>query len=197
MFDETGALLLDVGPHVISESPGFAQSIGAIAASWAQTEVNLNCLFAVLLDTTPEEAANELKKHRSAAKTTHWARKRATEILKGEELLSLIETLDRLDEVRLRRNRVQHDVWSRKANDVRRIFAIHSDEYLALTTELVASSEDTNLAISVAKTFAEKISDGFSIEDLEAISTEIHSVSHSLLCAMFRRIVMRLAARSD
>src|SRR6185312_11669899 len=134
VFDEMARLLLEVGPHVISESPEFAQKIGVIAASWSQAEVNLNCLFAILLDTTPEDATKELKKHGSAAKATSRARIIAAETLKGAELDSLIEILNRLEDARLKRNRVQHDVWARKAGDNHRLFAVHANDYLDLAT---------------------------------------------------------------
>jgi len=198
VFDEMGGPLLEVGPHVVSDSPEFAQKIGVIAASWSQAEVNLNCLFAVLLDTTPEEAAKELKKHGTAAKATSGARKIAAETLKGAELDSLNEVLDQLDSARQQRNRVQHDVWARKAGDSRRVFAIHSNEYLALATKLMTVGEskdgkDASLAIEVAMAFASKVSNGYTIEGLEEIATVIDSVSKSLLHTMFHRIRLRLA----
>lgn len=198
IFNEMGAPLLEVGPHVISESPEFAQRIGVIAASWSQAEVNLNCLFAVLLGIAPEDAAKELKKHGSAIRATYGARRIAAQTLKGAELDSLNELFDRLDKARLRRNRVQHDVWARKGGDNQRVFAIHSSEYLALATQLVAVAESKDgkgaeFAIDVATTFAAKVSDGYAIEDLEGIATEIDSVSKSLLHAMSYRIKLRLA----
>ena len=198
VFDEMGRPLLEVGPHVVSDFPEFAQKIGVIAALWSQAEVNLNCLFAVLLDTTPEEAATELKKHGTAAKATSGARKFAAKALKGAELDFLNETLDQLDRARQQRNRVQHDVWARKAGDSRRVFAIHSNEYLALVTELMTVQEstdgkDASLAIEVAMAFASEVSNGYAIEDLEEIARVIDSVSKSLLHAMFHRIGLRLA----
>lgn len=198
VFNELGEPLLEVGPHVVSDSPEFAQKIGVIAASWSQAEVHLNCLFAVLLNTTPKEAADELKKLSTAVKATLGARKIAAETLMGDELDSLNEILDQLDRARIRRNRVQHDVWARKASDSRRLFAIHSNKYLALVTKLMAvgeskDSKDASLAIEVAMAFASEVSDGYAIEDLEEIAKAIDSVSKSLLHAMFHRIRPRLA----
>jgi hypothetical protein len=194
VFDEMARLLLEVGPHVISESPEFAQKIGVIAASWSQAEVNLNCLFAILLDTTPEDATKELKKHGSAAKATSRARIIAAETLKGAELDSLIEILNRFDDARLKRNRVQHDVWARKAGDNHRLFAVHATDYLDLATKTMAVAEsDAGLAIEFAMAFTTEVSNGYSLEDLENIATEIVSVSKSLLNAMFHRIGVRLA----
>lgn len=198
VFDEMGASLLEVGPHVVSDSPEFSKKIGSIAASWSQAEVNLNCLFAVLLGTTPEEAATELKKYRSAAKATCRAREIAAESLGGAELVSLNEILDQLDKVRLKRNRVQHDVWARKASDNQQLFAIHSNDYLALATELMAMNDSkdvdhADLAIEASMAFAANVSNGYSVEDLESIDTEINLVSKSLLNAMFQRIRLRLA----
>ncbi len=200
VFDEMGAILLEVGPHVVRDFPEFAKKIGAIAASWSQAEVNLNCIFAVLLGTTPEEAAKELKKYRSAAKATCRAREIAAQSLKGAELASLNEILDQLDEVRLARNRVQHDVWARKFDDSQRLFAIHSDEYLALATELLTMDDskggnNADLAIKASMAFVERVSNGYAIGDLEDIDMAINSVSKSLLEAMFQRIRLRFAGK--
>lgn len=194
VFNETGEPILEVGPHVIRDFPEFAQKIGVIAASWSQAEVNLSCLFAVLLDTTPEEAAKELKKHNSAAKATSGARKVAAETLTGGELNSLSGILDRLDNARLQRNRVQHDVWARKAGDSQRLFAIHPNEYLALATKLMAES-NAELAIDVATTFAARAQNGYAPKDLDSIARTIDAVSKSLLQAMFHRIRLRLAEK--
>lgn len=198
VFDEMGTSLLEVGPHVVSDSPEFAEKIGEIAASWSQAEVNLNCLFAVLLDTTPEEAAKELKKCRGAAKATCRAREIAAESLKGAELNSLNQILDQLDEVRAKRNRIQHDVWARKASDSQRLFAIHSNEYLALATQLMTIDDSkggnqADLAVEASMAFAANVSMGYAIGDLEYIDTAINSVSKLLLEAMFQRIKLRLA----
>lgn len=200
VFDATGAPLLEVGPHVISESSEFAQKIGLIAASWSQAEVNLNCLFAVLLDTTPEEAAKKLKKHNTAARATGGARKIAAETLSGDELKSLNEIMDRLDRARSQRNRIQHDAWSRKAGESWRIFAIHADDYLTLVTQLMAVAQlrddkGADLAIDVATAFASTVSNGYTIKDLEDIATEIDSVSQSLMHAMFHRTKLRLTEK--
>lgn len=100
--------------------------------------------------------------------------------------------------MRAKRNRLQHDVWARKANDSQKLFAIYSNEYIALVTKLMAinGSRDGNradLAIVAAMTFAANVSSGYSVEDLESIDTEINSVSELLFNAMSQRIMQRLA----
>lgn len=72
IFDQTGGSVLEIGPHLVRDNSEFAEKIGIIAASWAQAEVNLNCLFAVLLDTTPDEA-------RISSKNTEAQRERQME----------------------------------------------------------------------------------------------------------------------
>jgi hypothetical protein len=183
---------------VVSESQEFAHKIGVIAASWSQAEVNLHCLFAVLLGTTPEEAATRLKDCRTAAGVTRGAREIAAASLTGIELDSLSAILDQLDEVRLLRNRVQHDVWAWKASDTHRIFTIHSNEYLAFVANLWALDEsgdgnEINCAIEAAMTFAARASNGYTLEDLEDIATAINSVSKLLLQSMFHQIRLRRA----
>lgn len=200
VFDETGTILLEVGPQVVSEFPEFAKRIGAIAASWSQAEVNLNCLFASLLGKSPEEVAKELDRYRNAASVTRRAREIAAKHLKGPELDSLNEILGRLDKARLARNRVQHDVWARKASDSRRLFAIHADDYFALATKLMAmnSSKDADqphLTIDASTAFAGSVSNGYTIEELEDICMAIESASRSLLEAMFQQIRLRLSRK--
>lgn len=199
VFDQSGAPILEIGPHLVRESFEFAEKIGMIAASWAQAEVNLNCLFAVLLDTTPDEAANQLKKYRGAARATDGARKLAGEYLKGAELESVTKALNQLDLVRSRRNRVQHDVWAKKGEDNQTMFAIHSDQYLAFITNLVATTElsipegeKNERVINLANEFAATITQGHSIRDLQEIDQEVNLASKSLMKAMFFRISQRL-----
>lgn len=198
IFDEKGSPILEIGPHIIRESPLFSEKIGIIAAAWAQAEVNLNCLFAVLLDTTPDEAARRIKRYGTAARATDGARKLSEDTLQGEELKSLSETLDRLDAVRLRRNRVQHDVWAKKSNDEKTLFAVHSDLYLSFVTGLVetlksGSPEDkaSDRAIELANEFAASVSNGYSIVDLEDIGRELDGVGQALLKAMFSRLMQQ------
>ncbi|GAA0190154.1 hypothetical protein [Cupriavidus pauculus] len=200
IFDETGAPVLEVGPHLIRESPKFAEKIGTIAASWAHAEVNLNCYFAILLDTTPEEAAKHLTKHKSAARATTGARKVAEVSLSGTELAATIAILDNLDEVRVRRNRIQHDVWAKKGSDDQRIFAIHADQYLSFTTAVVAiqesaatQSEQNARVIALANEFAADVSNGYSVQELDKLDHDVDLLSQSLVTAMFSRIARRLA----
>lgn len=199
IFDQTGVPVLEIGPHLVRENSEFAEKIGIIAASWAQAEVNLNCLFAVLLDTTPDEAANQLKKYGSAARAADGARKLAAEYLTGAELESVTKALNQLDLVRLRRNRVQHDVWAKKSDDDQTMFAIHSDQYLAFTTNVVAATElaipegeKSERVINLANEFAATITKGHTIRDLQEIDQELNLASKSLMEAMFFRISQRL-----
>lgn len=198
VFDDTGMPILEIGPHIIREAPQFAQKIGVIAATWAQAEVNLNCLFAILLDTTPDEAEKHLKKCGTAVRATKGARKIAADTLTGAELTSVQKTLDELDLVRARRNRVQHDVWAKKGSDNQTIYAVHSDQYLAFTTQLLAvaelekaEGENSDRAIILAREFSTSISHGYTIKDLENIDLEIDRLSKSLLSVMFSRITLR------
>lgn len=188
-----GELLLDVGPHVIKGRPTFAEEVGVIAASWAQAEINLNCLLAALMGTTPDLVAKKLEKALSGAKASVFARKIVAEALAGAELESLNEVLDRLDAVRLRRNRVQHDAWAFKPSESDRLFAIHADDYLDLATRLVAVNEAEDPArakgaIEAVMAFAANVSCGYSIKELDSIDAEINAVSKSLLQAMLQHI---------
>ncbi|MFK2903003.1 hypothetical protein ISP17_03440 [Dyella ginsengisoli] len=191
--DEAGDLLLDVGPHVIKSRPAFAEKVGVIAASWSQAEVNLNCLFAALMGTTTELVAEKLEKALSGERASAFAKKIVAKALVGAELESLNEMLDRLDAVRLRRNRVQHDAWAFKPSDSDRLFAIHANDYLDLATRLVAVNEAEDPArakgaIEAVMAFAANVSSGYTIEELDSIDAEINAVSKSLLQAMLHHI---------
>lgn len=188
-----GELLLDVGPHVIKSRPAFAERIGLIAASWAQAEINLNCLLAALMGTTPELVAEKLEKAVGGERASVLARKFVAKALTGAELESLNEMLDRLDAVRLRRNRVQHDTWAFKPSDSDRLFAIHANDYLDLATRLVAVNEAEDparaeRAIEAVMAFAANVSSGYTIDELESIDAEINAVSTALLRAMLQHI---------
>jgi hypothetical protein len=203
IFDQMGVPLLEIGPHLVRENSEFSEKIGMIAASWAQAEVNLNCLFAVLLNTTPDEAANQLKKYKSAARAADGARKLAAECLTGGELESVTRALNQLNLVRLRRNRVQHDVWGKKGDDNQTMFAIHSEQFLAFTTNVIAATdleipEDEKSAriINIANEFAATVTEGYTTRDLQEIDQEVNLASKSLMEAMFFRISQRLKEKA-
>ena len=200
IWDSMGAPVLELGPHIIREAPEFAQKIGVIAASWSQAEAHLNCLFAVLLDTTPDEAANHLKKFKNAARATEGARKLASEYLAEEELKSLTEILNNLDSLRTVRNRLQHDVWAKKGNDDCTMFAVHPDQFLAFATNMVSISESamseaekSRRSIELADNFSTTISNGFTIRDLDEFDQELNRVSMALSSALYLRVLQRQA----
>lgn len=197
MFDPNGTLVLDVGPHVVANSPEFAEKIGAIAAAWSQAEVHLNCLFGVLLGTTPEEAARELARYRTASEVTRRVRAVAGEVIQGPDCDSLEMLLSQLDHVRERRNRLQHDIWASKPSEAGRIFAIHAREYLDLAMRLVAvhttaGTTGSEEAIERSMAFVEAVSRGYSVAELAELETAIHSVSTALLRTMFRCLGLRV-----
>lgn len=191
VFDPSGALVLEVGPYVVAGSPEFAEKIGAIAAAWSQAEVNLNCLFGVLLGTTPEEAARELARYRTASEVTRKVRAVAGEVIQGPDFDSLNTLLGQLDHVRERRNRLQHDVWASKPSESSRLYAIHARDYLDLAMRLVAvqttaGTTGSEEAVERSMAFVESVSCGYSIAELAELETAIHSVSTALLRTMFQ-----------
>lgn len=198
VWDKKGNLLVEVGPHVIRKAPKFAEKIGVIAASWAHAEVNLNCLFAFLLDTTPEEAAKKLKKYGNAAKATEGARTIAKSKLTGSDLDSVIEVLEAFDKARLQRNRLQHDTWAKKGNESLRMFAVHSKEYLDLTLYVMASANreaesgpDIEGIISRSMRFAETLEKSYTLDDLQSIAVDIDTVSKDILQLLLSLLMSR------
>lgn len=201
VFEENGDLLIEVGPYVVDEVQGFGAAVGAVASTWAQAEINLYCLFAILLNTTPELAEAALKRHGTAKKATDEARRIAAENLTGPELQSVNEALDSLDAVRLLRNRVQHDTWARRPADGNRLYRVHRDQYLAFALNLLnvhqlAGTPAVDEAIRKAMSFAGEISEGYSVSELERIAWDIDTVSKLLLKAMFTIRISQLRASS-
>lgn len=193
IFDESGASIMEIGSHVIRENSEFSKELGIISASWGQAEINLNCLFAVLLDVSPSEAAKQLRRreYNSAQKVTSAAKRIARERLTGVELDSVVNILDQFDLIRKMRNRLQHDVWAKKGMDKNKLFCIHSDQYLEFTTQFFAASQripsDVQVGhlIALANQFAASIQMGYTINDLQEINRSIDEISRSLMQAMF------------
>lgn len=201
IFDENGNLLIEVGPHVVGKLQGFGAAIGAVASTWAQAEINLYCLFAVLLNTTPELAEVTLKKHGVAKKATDEARRIAAENLTGPELQSVSQALDSLDAVRALRNRVQHDTWALKPAEGNRLYRVHRDQYLAfaltlLDVQQLAGTPAVDEAIRKAVNFAGEISEGYSVSELETVAADIDVVSKLLLKAMFTLRISQASSSS-
>ena len=197
-FNSDGSLLMEVGPHVVREMPQFSEKIGEIAACWAQAEVHLNCLFAVLLDVTPDDAACRLKRYKTAAQAAEGARAIAADYLAGEELKNVNDILDRLNSIRPRRNRIQHDVWARKGGVEDRLYAVHADQYLEFTTRMLeltesklSEGEKVDQIIRLDEEFAGKVSASFTVEELEDLEYELGEVSKDLMTAMFARLLAR------
>lgn len=200
--DIDGNVMIEVGSHVVAELPGFAAAIGTVASNWAQAEVNLYCLFAVLMHTTPELAEKEIAKYTVAKRATDEARRIAAEHLTGPELQGVNEALDSLDAVRPLRNRVQHDTWGRKSMDCGRLYRIHRNQYLAITLKLldvqkmIGTPAETG-AKKIASGFVEEISEGYSISELERIAEDIDAASKLLLEAMIAIRTRQLTASSQ
>lgn len=197
-FNSDGSLLMEIGPHVVQEIPLFAGKIGEVAAYWAQAEVHLNCLFAVLLNVTPDEAASRLKRYKTAALAAKGARNIAAEYLVGEELQKITEILDKMDLIRLRRNRIQHDVWAKKGGIDDRLFAVHVNQYLDFTTRMLEltesklpENEKTNRIIELGEEFAAIVTAGYSVGELQELEYELSDLNKSLMSAMFTRLLAR------
>lgn len=198
--DQEGKPVLEVGSHVIHEAPEFIKKIGAIAVLWAQAEVNLNCLFAALLNTTPDEAKKQLKTYRNAAKVAHAAKELAEGYLEDQEMKSVTEILTRLDESRKKRNRIQHDIWAKKNDNSKTLFIIHSNDFFDFTTRLVALSESTNPTkfdkiMDLSEAFSKKTCVGYTISDLIDIEQELNILGDLLMKAMLSRLSQRFKDR--
>jgi len=193
IFNSDGTLYFETGAHVLTSVPSFAAKIGEIAAIWAVAEGHLGCLYATLLVTTPEDALKQLDKQ-GADKLTQNAKRVANEKLNGNELAALLDLLGRLDIVRKRRNRVQHDLWSRRAGDDQTLYAVHVDDYRRLILEIIQHAKNADQAvgfersIAAANQYAVNASNAFTLKSLEYLRAEIESVSTGLLGAFLERV---------
>jgi hypothetical protein len=200
-FNDDGSLLMEIGAHVVKEFSGFSERIGCIASGWAQAEVSLYCLFAVLLNVSPDETASRLKKYKTAARAAEGARDIAADYLSGEELQKLNEILDRMDSVRSRRNRIQHDVWAKKGGIDDKLFAVHADQYLDFITNMVglsesalADGEKSDRIIALAGEFSAMVSEGYTISELKELEDELGDLNKDLMSGMFTRLIARKKA---
>lgn len=185
ILNADGSLFLETGPRVLTCAEGFAEEIGQIAAAWAMAEGHLGCYFGILLETTPSDALRQLGKQ-SAAQVTKNAKAVAEEKLAGNELDRLLELLDKLDSVREQRNRVQHDIWSRREGDNQTLYAVHVNDYRRLFLEIAENSKDpdqgaaADRSIDAASKYATNASNAFTLEDLNNLRVNIESLSTNL-----------------
>lgn len=197
---ENGDDLIEVGAHVLNNLPEFSQAIGNIAAFWSQAEVNLNCLFSVLLNTTPEDAGKQLKKFRTAAKASEGAKEFASTVLSGAQLQSVIAVIDKFDAVRAKRNRIQHDVWAIKGSDLTKIYAVHANDYLKLFNQQIeivqskdSDADKADAAIEKANQFVASISNGYTLGELRSIVLDIAETSKELIKIMLGMLEGRVS----
>ncbi|MCX8999942.1 hypothetical protein NOF55_22815 [Rhizobiaceae bacterium BDR2-2] len=193
IFNSDGSLFFETGAHVLTSVPGFTEEIGKIAATWAVAEGHLGCYYAVLLETTPDDALKQLGKQ-GASQVTKNSEAIAKEKLSGNELVTLLDLLNKLDSVRNRRNRVQHDIWSRRAGEAHILYAVHVDDYRRLFLEMAENAKDTDQAagadrsITAANKYAANAANAFTLESLKTLRTDIELVSTDLIKAFFEKL---------
>lgn len=193
IFDRDGHLYFETGAHVLASVPGFTAKIGEIAAIWAVAEGHLGCIYANLLETTPQDALDQLGK-RAGSQLTEKAKQIAKEKLNGSELAALLELLENLDAVRDRRNRIQHDLWGRRMGREHALYAIHVDDYRRLILEVVEHAKNADQAVGAdqsiiaANKYAMNASNEYTLESLEHLRAGIETVSAGLVERFFERV---------
>ena len=193
IFDREGHLYFETGVHVLATAPGFTAKIGEIAAIWAVAEGHLGCLYANLLETTPQDALEQLGK-RGASQLTEKAKQIAKAKLNEIEQAEFLKLLNSLDAVRDGRNRVQHDLWSRREGKEHALYAIHVDDYRRLILEVVEHGKSADQAvgadqsISAANKYAANASNEYTLESLEQLRAEIETVSVGLFELFVERV---------
>ncbi|WP_306045828.1 hypothetical protein [Nioella sp. MMSF_3534] len=188
--DDDGSLYFETSARVLNGVPDFAAKMGEVSAAWAFAEGHLGCVYAELLETTPEQAIQQLGKD-GAQRLTDKARKFACTRLNDDDLASLIELLERMDKVRCQRNRVQHDLWSWRVGDNSALYAVHVDSYRQLLLEVIHNKNEPNgakLAIHAADRYAMKAENRFTLQNLEELRSEIESVSIGLFEFFLNRV---------
>lgn len=188
-----GSLFFETGSHVLSSAPGFAEEIGHISAAWAVAEGHLGFYYAALLETAPDDALKQLGKQ-GAAQVATKAKAVAKEKLTGNELDKLLRLVDIFDALREKRNRVQHDLWSRREEDGQTLYAVHVDGYRRLFLEVIENAKDPDQAtgaersIAAANKYAANASNAFTLEQLKALRSEIESLSRDLIEAFLEKL---------
>lgn len=177
-----GTLVFETGAHALSYVAGFKEKIGEVAAAWAMAEGHLGCCYAGLLELEPSEALKKLGKQ-GAGQLVINAKKVAEENLAGDKLATLLDLLDKLDHAGKQRNRVQHDLWSRRVGDDLALYAVHVDDYRRLFLEILNNYKDddkgaaADRSIAAADQFVAVASNAFTVGDLEKLRKEIELVS--------------------
>ncbi|WP_343501948.1 MULTISPECIES: hypothetical protein [Roseobacteraceae] len=193
IFNVTGELHFETGTHVLATVPKFAEKIGEIAVAWAVTEGHLGCYYGSLLETTPNEALKKIGRM-SAAGLANNAKKFAEEKLAGAELETILYLLKKLDSVRIRRNRIQHDIWSRRVTDPQVLYAVHVDDYRRLLHEMAKLGNETDPAVSadraidIANQYAANSENAFTLVDLEEIRANLELTSDGLFKAFISKV---------
>lgn len=185
IFDADGSMFFETGAHVLDHVPGFKEKIGEVTSAWSVAEGYLGCCYAILLKTEPDDALKKLGMQGTAQMMEN-AKKVAKETLTGDDLTTLMDLLDKLNTAGKERNRVQHDLWSRRAGDDLTLYAVHVDDYRRLFLEFLKNAKNYDQAaaadrsIDAANKYAANASNAFSVERLEALRCEIELVSQRL-----------------
>ncbi len=193
ILNSDGKLAFETGAHVLSYVPGFREKIGEVAATWAVAEGHLGCCYAGLLGLEPSAALKKLGKQ-GAGQLINNAKKVAEAKLAGDELATLLDLLDELDHAGKQRNRVQHDLWSRRVGDDLVLYAVHVDNYRRLFLEVMNNREGdaqgaaAERSIAVAEQYAADASNAFTVENLEELREEIELVSQGLVGWLLKNI---------
>lgn len=196
VYDPDGTPLIETGAHVLKEIPGFAELVGEVAAEWAQAEAFLGCYCAVLQGTTPKEALSRLlikngTRIKQSGQIIKELKETAKVSLSPGEPERVENLLERFERVRESRNRVQHDLWTRKHDDSSALYAVLANDFLHLVTNVSETAKRPHLingAIEMAQTYALTAGNRFTLEDLESLRNEIRSVSIGLAKEFFSHI---------
>jgi hypothetical protein len=185
--DDKERPIVEMGPHLPQSVHGFAEAMGRIAASWASAEVHLSCYLAILMETSPERTFALLKPYRSARSTAEAAKELAKATLTGTALNDFVRLVERLNSAAEKRNRVQHDIWVRKGDDTDILHAVRALEYTQFRVRFsyilhheISNADQQTKLIELAKAFADKVSNRYTVQRLNDILYEIDQVGIDL-----------------
>jgi hypothetical protein len=187
VYDQTGEIcLLELGPHVVLEVPGFAGKIGEIAAQWAHAEAELSSLLATLMQTSPERTFALLNPYKSAFSTADAANALGKATLQGDDLEKFQEVIADFRSIADQRNKIQHGLWAKKPNEHDCLYRAKAIDFTKYGINLLEGSNWQK----AADDFEELASDKYTIARMNTLVDSIAELSLSIISTKVAYLTM-------
>lgn len=174
---------LEISAGVISETPGFAEMIGQVAASWAILEAGINTALALLMDTSPDRTFALMSAYRNADAAMKAAQKLSKAALDPQSHDKFMAILKRIDQVREERNNVQHGLWTKKGEDNHTLYLVKPLDFtkfymnmLPLLTPPFSRATVANELLSRGIELSDSTFASYTVQDLSLLIRRIDNI---------------------